>query len=173
MAAAVVRVAIATSTGPTLSNAESGIVFNRDNTATGTSATIPKPTSTGTAFSWPKVLTLEVTTVGTTSINNRRIHKAADETSGLELYYDEVGATYTQPAGVAAADAGTDNASPGGGYASIPTSATLYDNTTVATSSLGKNGAYLNVALGVASTYAGGAGSAISLPNIIITYDEF
>src|SRR5215211_907421 len=133
MAAAVVRVSIATSTGPTLSNAESGIVFNRDNTATGTSATIPKPTSTGTAFSWPKVLVLEVTTVGTTTINNRRIHKAADETSGLELWYDEVGATYTQPSGNAAADAGTNDASPGGGYGSLNTTATLYDNTSVAT----------------------------------------
>lgn len=173
MAAAVVRASVWTGSSPTAATAETGIVFNRAESATSTTETIPKPTSTGTNYSWPKVLALEVTTVGTTTINNRRVHRASAPSAGLTMWYRDDGGTYNRPTAVAAADnTSTDDATPSG-YTAMPSSATQYDNTSVATSSTGKNGDYVSVALGVSNLYVGGAGSGIALPNIVLTFDEF
>jgi hypothetical protein len=48
----------------------------------------------------------------------------------------------------------------------------LFDNRSVSTGSAAVNGDFASTFVGVDSGYAGGAGSAIGLPNILLTYDE-
>ncbi len=170
--AATVRASIATGAGATLASAETGIKFNRDESQTGTTAPIPKPTATGTAFSWPKVLTLEITVAdAATSISNRRIHRASAPSAGLALWYRDDAAVYNRPVAVASADSGTDDSTPTG-YTAMPSTATVYDAASSAATPTGRSGDYVAVALGVSNLYVGGAGSAIALPNIVVTYDE-
>lgn len=170
--AATVRASYASGAGPTLANAETGWKYNREETLAGTSAPIPKPNATGTAFSYPKPVRLEVTATDATSISNLRHRIASAPSAGLKLWFRDDGATYQRGNALAAADNGTtDDATPSG-YTAAPTSDTVYDSGSYSASSTGGKGDYLSYALGVSNLYTGGAGSAIALPNLILTYDE-
>ena len=169
--AATVRASIATGAGPTLASAEGGAKYNREDTLAGTSSPIPRPTATGTAFSYAKTFCLEVTGTDTTSISNRKWHIASAPSTGLALWYKDLGDSYTQATGNADTDSGSNGATPTG-YSAAPTSATLFDSGSDATSGTGRSGDYIAVCLGVSNNYAGGAGSAISLPTATFTYDE-
>jgi hypothetical protein len=162
-------------TGATVSwaNAETGIKFNLEDTATGTTP-IAIPTSTGTVFSWIKNLVLYVTATGTTTINNRKISQSGATSTGLQLFWKDVAvASYAQAAsGNRPSSSGSNGATPSG-YTLMTTTATQYDNTSVATSSTGANGDMAVIVLGVDNSFSGGPGSATSLPSIILTYDEF
>ena len=164
----------------TWANAEGGIKFNREDTLTGTTP-IPVPTATGTNFSWRKYLVLAVTATSTTSISNRRINAASAPATGLALWYRTYAvASYAQAAsGNMPAAGGTNGATPAVAgtpatptYSAMPTTATLYDNASLATSSTGPNGQLLEVVFGVDNLYTSGANNALALPNIQITYDE-
>lgn len=168
--AAVVRASYASGAGPTLANAETGAKYNREESLAGATTPVPVPTATGTAFSWGKVFCLEVTTADTTSISNKRHRISAAPTTGLALWFKDDGATYTRVTAAAAADAGTNGATPAG-YTAAPTSDTVYDAASV-TAALGRVSDYLTYALGVSNNYAGGAGAAVALPSLILTYDE-
>jgi hypothetical protein len=151
-------------------SAEGGAVLNRANSLTGTTP-IPIPTSTGTHFSWPKFLGLEVTSDGSTSLSNLGVKQASSPTTGLALFWKAT-STYTTPAAVADTDSGSAGATPSGYTAMTGTNAT-YDATGAASSTgTAVCGKYLVLALGVSSTYAGGAGSATALPNLTIHYEE-
>lgn len=172
MAATVVTY-IATGAGPTTADAEAtGVVFSREDSATGTTA-IPKPTATGTNFSWPKTLFLNVTAGGgSTSLSNRKIRVATAPSAGLELHFKDGADTYSQ----AAAEADVDNTSADGaqptGYTAMTTTFQTWDAVSAAAVDATRNGNYVVVALGVSSNYAGGAGSGIALPDIELQYDE-
>jgi hypothetical protein len=171
MTAATVRASIATGAGPTLATAESGYKYNREDTATGTTA-IPIPTATGTNYSWLKWLALEVTGAGTTNITNRRIQLSATETSGLGIFF-QGNATYAQAAsGNLPTASGSNGPATPAGFTRATTTAQVYDNGSVATSGTGRNGQYCETTLGVDAAYAGGAGSAIALPDVRLIYDE-
>jgi hypothetical protein len=179
--AATVQAQIATGSGPSLNNAETGIKFNREDTQSGTTP-IPIPTSTGSKYSWVKYLVLAVTATSSTTINNRRVSLSTTETAGLALFWKDQ-PTYTQanntqgssggnyPADTASVGTGSDPATPAG-YTRTTSTPALWDNTGVATSGSGKNGDYVQMVCGVSNSYAGGANSATSLPNILLTYDE-
>ncbi len=168
---ATLRLSYASGAGPVLATAETGIKYNREETLAGTTAPIPRPVATGTAFSWPKVVTLEVTATDATTISNRKVHISGAEDAGLEVFYRDDGDVYTRSTAIAAADAGTDGATPAG-YTSAPTSATVYDAGSDSAGVTGRSGDYVSLALAVSNTYAGGAGSAIALPDVIVTFDE-
>ncbi len=169
MAAAVVRIAISTgATAGAMANAEASTVYNREDTLTGT-APVPKPTAAGTRYSWHKNLHLEVTTAGTTNISNRNVKLGSAPSAGLKLYYLST-ATFAQAA-LAAADNGTTDDAVPAGYTALTTVDQVYDAASVATP-LGKNGNYLRTALGVSNLYVGGAGNAVALPALQITFDE-
>lgn len=174
MGAATVQARIATSTGPTYSNAEGGAVFNLADSLTDNTTPISIPTSTGTVYSWIKSFVLYVTATGTTSINNRTIKMGSSATTGLFLFFKDVAvASYAQAAsGNRPSPSGSNGATPSG-YTAMTTSAQQWDNTTVATSGTGANGDLVVCTMGVDNTYAGGPGNAISLPNIVLSYDEF
>jgi hypothetical protein len=174
MGAATVQAQIRTGSGSgSAANAEGGVSFSLDDSATGTTP-IQIPTSTGTNYSWIRNLELHVTSTGTTTINNRTICSASSPSTGLKLHWKDVAvASYAQAAsGNRPASSGSDGATPSG-YTAMTTTPAQYDNTSVATSSTGANGDMAVTVLGVSSNYAGGPGSAISLPNILIGYDEF
>lgn len=81
-------------------------------------------------------------------------------------------ASYVQAAsGNRPASSGSNGATPAG-YTLMTTSPAVYDNTSHATSASGPNGDMAVTVLGVDVNYVGGAGSAISLPSIILRYDE-
>ncbi len=168
---ATLRLSYASGVGPTLATAETGIKYNREETLAGTTAPIPRPIAAGTAYSWPKVVALEVTATAATTISNRKLHISAAEAAGLEIFYRDDGAVYTRSTANADADAGTDGATPTG-YTSAPTAATVYDTASTSAGSLIRIGDYISLALAVSNTYAGGAGTAIALPDVIFTYDE-
>lgn len=173
MAAAQVQIQQATGSGGTLASAEGGVCFNREDSIAGTTNPIPIPVTTGTNFSYPKYLCTSVTVAGTTTLSNRKIWSDGAPTTGLALFY-KAAASYTQATAVAAADSGSNGATPAG-YTALPTasgSAATWDATGVSTASTGKNGNYVVLALGVSNTYTGGAGTGIALPALKFQYDE-
>lgn len=54
----------------------------------------------------------------------------------------------------------------------MTTTLAQWDNTSVSTASVAKNGGFVEVVLGVDHSYAGGANAATTLSNIICSYDE-
>jgi hypothetical protein len=182
MAAAVCRLDYYNGASPTFTggsfsgvSAEGGIKMNREDTLTGTTP-IPIPTATGTNFSWLKNLALDVTTVGTTSISNRRIYFGSAPATGLNGFYKSVATgSYAQAAsGNKPTDSGSNGATPAG-YTAMATSlggSSAYDASSVASSTLGVNGTLAVLVAAVDNTFAGGPGNATALPNILLTYDE-
>jgi hypothetical protein len=151
--------------------AEGGVKFNRENTLTGTTP-IPIPTATGTNYSWEKHLGLEVTSDGSTTISNRKVHHASGITTGLELFFKAT-TSYFTPDGTDITDNASTNGADPAGYTAMSTSAQTYDADSVASNTgTAVNGDYCTVVLGVSNNYAGGAGSAIALPTLTFTYDE-
>ena len=186
MAAAVVRIGawlgaspVFTGAGDTGVNAEAGFVFNRADSLSDTAANIPVPTAAGTNYSWIKNLGLQVTTVGTTSINNRRLYLGSAPTTGLSLFYKAVASgSYAQASsGSKPADNATTNGATPSGYTAMATSlggATAYDGTTVATSTLGLNGSLAVCVLGADFLFdTGNVGSGVAVPDFKLTFDEF
>lgn len=179
---ATVQAQIGTGASVSWASAEGGIKFNREDTATGVTGTIAVPTATGTGFSWRKVFALAVTGTSTTSISNRKVSQSGAPATGLALWYRSYAvASYAQAAsGNMPPAQGSNGATPAvtslpaapGTYTALTTTATVYDSATVATSGSGPNGQLVEVVLGVDNLYTGGAGSAIALPNILLTYDE-
>ncbi len=174
--AAVVRASIyaANASEPAGASAEGGIKFNREDTATGTTP-IPIPTiAAGTNYSWHKNLALEVTTLAATTISNRRTYLSGTPTTGLYLFY-KADATYVQAA-LTAADETTTNGAVPSTYTALTATAIggahVWQAGGVSAGSTGRNGQFLRVALGIGANFAGGAGSATALPNIIMAYDE-
>jgi hypothetical protein len=172
MGAATVQGQLGTGASVSWANAEGGVTFNLNDTISGTTP-IAVPTSTGTVFSWIKNFVLAVTVTGTTNITNRTIKMSTSPTTGLALFWKAVAvASYVQAAsGNRPASSGSNGATPAG-YTAMTTSAVQYDNTSVATSSTGPNGSMATCVMGVDNSYTGGAGSAVSLPSIILSYDE-
>lgn len=167
---ATVQAQIATGAGPSLANAEGGIVYNRVDTIAGTTP-IPIPTATGTHFSYLKWLALVVTGTAATSISNRRIELATAIATGLNHWFQD-NATYAQATGVnQPADAGTNGATPAG-FTKTTTAYQLWDNTSVSAGSTGRSGDYCETVLGVDFLFVGGAGSATALPTLNLEYDE-
>jgi hypothetical protein len=169
----------ASATLPAGANAETGVVWNRVDTQTGTTP-IPIPTSAGVNFSYLKVLQLAVTVTSTTTISDRTVRMSASLATGLGWHWKtdtqaNWGATFNQQSGTKApADtSGTNNASTApAGYTAITTSAVQYDNTSQSTSSTGIGTALLlGVLLAVDATYGGGPGTA-TLPNLVLGWDE-
>lgn len=151
-------------------SAESGAVFNKANSLTGTTP-IAIPTATGTNFSWPKFLGLEVTADGSTSLSNLGVKQASTPTTGLQIFWLAT-TSYATPAAVADTASGSNSAVPSG-YTLMTNSNVTYDATGAAsTTGTAVCGKYLKVSLGVSNTYAGGAGSATALPTLTISYDE-
>jgi hypothetical protein len=171
MAAATVRLYVATGAGPTLANGEAGFCFSREDTVSGTTP-VPVPSTTGTNYSWLKWILLNVTVAGTTSITNRRVQLSTTETAGLAIFFRGT-ATYAQ-----ATSGNMPPASALNGPA-IPTTFAranstqqVYDAASVATSGTGRNGQYCELVAAVDSTFAGADGTAIPMPDIRLVYDE-
>ena len=162
-------------TGGTVSwaNAEGGVTFNLADNITDTTTPISVPTSIGTVFSWIKNLAIAVTSTGTTNMTNRTVKMSGSPSTGLALFFKDVAqASYAQAAsGNRPASSGSNGATPAG-YTAMTTSAQQWDNTSHSTGSTGPNGDMCVVVMGVDATYTGGAGTAISLPNILLSYDE-
>ncbi len=172
MAAAVCTMKYNYGATPTVVAAESGLKFNKEDTQSGTTP-VPIPTATGTNYSWYKMCHLNVDTAGTTNITNRKVYMGSSPTTGLYLFFKDGGATYTQATdGNRPADVGTGPGTLPAGYTAMTTSALGWDATQVATSSTGRNGNYVTLLFGVSDNYAGGAGSAIALPDLKFQYDE-
>lgn len=172
--AAAVKVYIATGAGPTNADAEAtGIKFNREDTAVGTTP-IPKPTAAGTNYSWYKSLFLQVESGGgSTSLSNRKIRFATAPSTGLTGFFKDGGATYAQATtGNKPADNGTTNDATPATWTALSTTFQNWDVATVAATNATRNGNYVLVDAGVSNNYAGGAGSAIALPNLEVQYDE-
>ncbi len=174
MGVATCQVQCLTGASPTYpyNNAEGGIKFSREDSVSG-GTLIPIPTSTGTNFSWIKNLVLAVTATGTTSINNRKIAQSAGAATGLNLYWKAIAvASYAQASAANQPVASNSNGAVPAGYTLLSTSAAVYDNTSVATSSTGANGAMTVCVLGCDNLYVGGSGNAVALPNLLFSFDE-
>lgn len=172
MGAATVQAQIGTGSSVSWASAEGGITFNLADSATSTTP-IAIPTATGTNYSWIKNLVLAVTATGTTTISNRNVYYSGSLSTGLKLHWKDVAvSSYAQAASGNRPTASGSNGATPSGYTAMTTSPAQYDNTSVATSGTGPNGDMAVVVLGVGNDYVGGPGSAISLPNIILQYDE-
>lgn len=172
MGAATCQAQIGTGASVSWANVETGVTFNLADSATSTTP-ISIPTATGTNFSWIKNFAIAVTGTGTTNMTNRTIKMGSSPSTGLALWWKDVAqASYAQAAsGNRPASSGSNGATPAG-YTSMTTSAQQWDNTSHSTGSTGPNGDMVVCVLGVDFTYVGGAGSAVSLPNIVVSYDE-
>lgn len=172
MGACTAQAQIGTGGSVSWANVETGVTFNLADSATSTTP-ISIPTATGTNFSWIKNFAIAVTVTGTTNMTNRTIRMGSSPSTGLALFFKDVAqASYAQAAsGNRPSSSGSNGATPAG-YTAMTTSPQQWDNTSHATSSTGPNGDMCVCVLGVDFTYAGGAGSAVSLPNIVLSYDE-
>lgn len=172
MGACTAQAQIGTGSSVSWANVETGCTFNLADSATSTTP-ISIPTTTGTNFSWIKNLAIAVTGTGTTNMTNRTVKMGSSASTGLALWWKDVAqASYAQAAsGNRPASSGSNGATPSG-YTSMTTSAQQWDNTSHSTGSTGPNGDMCVVVCSVDNTYVGGAGSAVSLPNIVLSYDE-
>lgn len=173
MAAVLQARVFTTATEGTGASAESGIKFNKEDTASGTTP-ISKPSATGTNYSWYKNLALYCTSGGgATALTNRKIRIATAASTGITLHFKDGTGTYTQAgSGNAPADnASVDDATPAG-YTLMSTSMQTWDSGSASAVNTTRNSNFVKVICGIASTYAGGAGSAIALPNLELQYDE-
>lgn len=172
MGAATCQAQAGTGSSVSWANAEGGVTFNLADSITSTTP-VAIPTTTGTNFSWIKNLVIAVTVAGTTTLSNRTIKMGSSPTTGLSLFYKAVAvASYAQAAsGNRPASSGSNGATPST-YTAMTTTATQYDGSSVSSGSTGPNGSMAVCVMGVDNTYTGGAGSAISLPNIVLSYDE-
>ena len=154
-------------------SAEGGVKFNREDTASGTTP-IPKPTATGTNYSWNKNLGLYVTGGGgSTAITNRKVALAAAAATGLTLHFKDGGATYAQAtSGNKPTDDGAANGATPTGFTAMTTSYQTWDAASEAATDSDRNGNLVTVVLGVDNTYAGGASTNVTLPDISLQYDE-
>lgn len=174
MAAAVVQGRAVTGSGSgTAANAEGGLTYNLADNITDTTTPVQVPTATGTTYSWIKSLCLSVTSTGTTTMSNRRIAISGSLTTGLFLFWKDVAvASYVQAASGNRPTASGSNAATPAGYTLTATSSAQWDNTSVSTGSTGINGDLVVTVMGVDNTYTGGGGTAISLGNTLLSYDE-
>jgi len=173
VAAAVVQAQAGTGASVSWANAESGVKFNLADSITDTTTPISVPTATGTVFSWLKNLALAVTSTGTTAMTNRRVAMSGALPTGLSLWFKDVAqASYAQAASGNRPTASGSNGATPSGYTAVTTSNQQWDNTSHATSGSGPNGDMCVMVMGVDNTYTGGAGNAVSLGNILLTYDE-
>lgn len=172
MAAATCQIQLGTGSSVSWANVESACKFNLADSASSTTP-VAVPTATGTVFSWIKNIALAVTVTGTTAITNRKIYMASSTSTGLALFWKDVAVgSYSQAASGNRPSSSGSNGNTPAGYTLMSTTPALYDNTSVATSGSGPNGDMAVCVLGIDNTYVGGAGSAISIPNISIVYDE-
>lgn len=159
---ATTRVAYASGAGPTLANAETGIVLSRSEAqAPGAGvAPVPIPNSPGTNYSWPMVLALEVTVASPTVISNRKLDSNLSWV-GARLWYGVLGA-YRQsslankPPDVATQPLTTPTptgAGAPGSYNQWPITPTVYDAAGVSANATGVNGAYVELVGGVDSNF--------------------
>lgn len=163
--------AVSEPTSGSIGNAETGILFSRDDAQLGTTV-VMVPNQQGTNFSWFKNLGLNVLVTSTTTISNRRISLANAPTSGLTIWFLGTG-TYSDPtANNKPGDNGTSNGATPSGYTKITTSTQVWDSTGVATSSTGRNGNFCQVVLGADQGYSSNVGPNMPLPTLILTYDE-
>lgn len=173
MSAATVQAQLGTGASVSWANAETGFTFNLSDLQTDVTTPIAIPTTTGTVFSWIKNLVLSVTVAGTTAITNRTIKQSGSPSTGLALFWKDVAvASYAQAASGNRPTASGSNGATPAGYTAMTGSAVQYDNTSHATSGTGPNGDMAVVVLAVDNGYVGGPGSAIALPNILLSYDE-
>lgn len=172
MGAATVLAEAGTGAAVSWATAEGGVTWNLADSITST-APVSIPTATGTNFSWIKNLVLCVTVAGTTSFTNRTVKMSGSLSTGLALFWKDVAvASYAQAAsGNRPASSGSNGATPAG-YTAMTTTAQQWDNTSHASSSTGPNGDMCVIVAAVDFTYVGGAGSAISMNNVILSYDE-
>ncbi len=146
-----------------------GVKFNKEDTVAGTTAPIPIPPTTGTAFSWHKNLALNVTVGDSTTISNRRIRHESALPTGMELSF--LGTDTFAQSAAADSDSGSDGATPSG-YTDMTTSNQVFDADGVSAASTGRNGDFARVALAVSSNYGGGASSAAAVGDLKVVYDE-
>lgn len=172
--AATVQAQVNTGSGPTTSNAENGIGFGLADAVDAGSSPLTTPNAPGTAYSFYKTLHLQVTGGGgSTSLSDRKIRFASDPATGLYGFFTDGGNTYTQATGdnKPADNTTTDGATPSG-YTALSTTFQTWHAASVAATNDQRNGNYVLVVVGVSSNYAGGAGSAIALPNLELQYTE-
>lgn len=178
---ATVRMSYASGAGPTLANAETGIVFTRMESQVSSSgqAPVPIPNSPGTNYSWLMQLILEVTGAFASSISNRAVAYATAETANIRVWFAGQ-ATYRQAAiGNKPADVGTQplttptpaGAGAPGSYAAVTTTPQVWSAGSVSAGATGANGDYLELVSGVDNNYNGGSGQAAH-PQLNFTYDE-
>jgi hypothetical protein len=155
-------------------DAESGIKFNRADSQSGTTP-IPIPTATGTNYSYYKSLYLycDSATGAGTSISAKKVRLNGAPATGLAVVYKNVTDTYAQATAVLAADAsgGSPPATPAT-WTTMTTSDVEYDAAADTSANGTRMGDILQVGLAVGSNYAGGGGSAQTVPSIIFTYTE-
>jgi hypothetical protein len=110
---------------------------------------------------------------GSTSLSNRKIRFATSPSTGLTGFFKDGGTSYTQAtSGNKPSDNGSTNDATPSTYTALSTSFQTYDAASAAATNSTRNGNYVLVVGGVSNNYAGGAGSAIALPNTEVQYDE-
>lgn len=165
---------------PAGTDARTGIRFNREDTQVGTAGAIPIPQSgPWTYFSYYKQIALAITETDPVTIISNRTVKIATNVSlptGVFLYWLGTN-TYRQataasmPANQNANAAVPTDPSGDGTYAVMTLIAQPFDIDLVPSGLAGRNGKFCRMVFAVDARYTGGAGM-LTLPNIIVGYDE-
>lgn len=172
MAAAVMQLTLYTgSTGATTFQIDQTIatpvalLFNTADDNSTTTNPIIVPTTTGTAFSFPKAVALKINTSGTTNITSIGWQLAQTLTTGFFLYFKSLGASYVQSTAAPASTA-TAGATPPATYTLMnATVQNTQSGVALATSGAAGTvvGNYVALLFGVDNTYAAAGGTGVGL----------
>lgn len=165
------RITWGTSGSPISAEAESGFTFGRDDSRFA-SVPVPRPETLGTAYSYAKTLHLHVQSAVATAVSNRRIRLVSPPPTGVSLFFRNGGTTYTQATAPVLADNLAANDFVPNGWSLLSTTFQTWDAATATAVTNTRNGEYVLVAIGISATYLGSAGSNVTIPNLMIQYDE-
>lgn len=171
--AATTELKVVTGSGAGTAVLADALKASREDTKAG-AAPIPVPTSAGVNYSWIKNTYLDVTVVspGAASITNRTVKQDTAAATGLRFFF-KTAASYTQADNSnRPADTSGSNTAVPAGYTLLTTSAQQYDNTSVSSTVLGRNGLYLLFVIAIDGSYSGSTSTNASLPGTTVTYDE-
>lgn len=171
--AATTELKVVTGSGSGTAVLADALKASREDSKAGTTP-IPVPTATGVNYSWLKNTYLDVTVVSSSAatISNRTVKQDTAAATGIRFFFKTASSYVQADNSNRPADTSGSNTAVPSGYTLLSTSPTQYDNTSVSSTILGRNGLFLLFVLAIDATSTASTSTNSSLPGTTVAYDE-